>query len=90
MPPRKNLIGMKFGNLLVVGSVGADQWRKTQWKCVCDCGNETIVAGGHRLRTGDVKSCGCLRHDEASNSFELSGQRFGRLVALKRVAALLS
>lgn len=29
------------------------------WKCVCSCGNETIVAGSD-LRSGHTKSCGCL------------------------------
>lgn len=85
MPPRKDLTGMKFGMLLVTGYIAADKWGKTKWVCRCDCGNEAIVPGGHRLRNGDTKSCGCLRHDEAHNSFELTGKRFGRLVVIKRI-----
>ncbi len=30
------------------------------WRCVCDCGNEAIVAGMH-LRSGNTKSCGCRK-----------------------------
>jgi hypothetical protein len=36
-------------------------------KCLCDCGNVTVVATGS-LRRGDTRSCGCLRN-------ELSGKR---------------
>lgn len=32
------------------------------WKCKCDCGNEHVVSGGN-LKSGDVKSCGCLAHE---------------------------
>lgn len=87
MPPRKDLTGMRFGKLVVTGSIGADKWRHTQWLCKCDCGGETISSNGHALRSGDRKSCGCLKHDEAHNSFELTGKRYGRLLVLKRVMA---
>jgi len=29
------------------------------WKCLCDCGNETIVLATN-LRSGNTKSCGCI------------------------------
>lgn len=32
------------------------------WLCRCECGTELIVYGAH-LRTGKVKSCGCLRSE---------------------------
>lgn len=35
---------------------------KIQWKCRCDCGNETIVTG-NSLLSGNTQSCGCLRRD---------------------------
>ena len=34
--------------------------RAVCWKCVCDCGNETIVRAAS-LKKGRTKSCGCLR-----------------------------
>ena len=34
--------------------------KKTHWRCKCECGNETTVWAGN-LKSGDVKSCGCLR-----------------------------
>lgn len=39
--------------------------RKAFWKCICICGNETIVMS-ESLRKGRVKSCGCLKSDKLS------------------------
>ena len=59
-----NLIGMKFGRLTVV-DFDRLQNHKTYWKCVCDCGL-TVVATGNNLRSGNTKSCGCLRREETA------------------------
>lgn len=53
------------------------------WRCKCDCGGEH-VASTAVLRSGDVKSCGCLHKDAMREAGlksreDLSGQRFGRL-----------
>ena len=55
----KNLFGQKFGRLTVVGAAGVDKGRHAMWKCACECGKETIVAG-YNLRSGHIRSCGCL------------------------------
>lgn len=56
-----DLVGQRFGRLLVV-SKAESRDNMTMWKCVCDCGNETIVYGNN-LRRGYTKSCGCYRHE---------------------------
>lgn len=56
----KNLIGKRFGKLIVVGQSNNDKYEKTTWICKCDCGNIKIVSRNH-LMMGNVKSCGCLR-----------------------------
>lgn len=57
-----NLMGMRFGKLTVLRSVGRDKNRNIIWECICDCGNKTIVTATH-LRNNKTKSCGCYRHD---------------------------
>ena len=53
-----DLTGQRYGRLTVVGpaeNVGS----RTAWRCLCDCGRETVVPT-HRLRSGHTKSCGCV------------------------------
>ena len=62
MSKLKDRIGQRYGKLTVTGREPNRQspngnW-KTYWKCVCDCGKETIV-GSCSLEYG-TKSCGCL------------------------------
>lgn len=59
-----NLVGEKYNNLTVVEFSHSDKYKERWYKCVCDCGNET-VAKSSRLRNGNTKSCGCLRVSEA-------------------------
>lgn len=55
-----NEIGNKHGRLLVVERVGSDQFKCALYKCLCDCGNETVVPG-RALRAGNTISCGCAK-----------------------------
>lgn len=73
--------GMRFGRLTVVEKTDQkDKWGKCYlWRCHCDCGKEKLVAST-MLRNGNVRSCGCLQAESREN--DLTGQRFGRLVAL--------
>ncbi len=60
-PARKDYIGRRFGRLTVTGYAGKCGGMH-QWKCVCDCGRETVV-GQTRLQSGKTKSCGCLQSE---------------------------
>lgn len=60
----QDLTGMKFYRLLVLEQIGKNKWGDILWKCLCDCGNFTLVSTKH-LKSGEVKSCGCL-HLEVS------------------------
>lgn len=71
------LEGKTFGRLTVIERVGKQGPHPT-WLCRCECGNETVVQGPS-LRTGQTRSCGCLRL--ANN---LSGKVFGRLTVIER------
>ena len=53
-----DLTGQRFGRLTVIERTGSDCIGQAMWRCRCDCGNMTVVAGGN-LRTGNTRSCGC-------------------------------
>lgn len=64
-----DLTGKKFGRLTVVSRAENSKSGKSRWLCVCECGNECIVHGDS-LKSGNTKSCGCIRreanHDRAT------------------------
>jgi hypothetical protein len=55
-----NLIGLRYGKLVVTERTENDKWGKSQWRCICDCGNKKVIAGSS-LKKGLTNSCGCLR-----------------------------
>ena len=88
MPVKQNLIGKKFNRLLVI-DFAPSRNKRTYWKCRCDCGN-IIEARADQLKSGNTKSCGCLNNETRSklgksHIQDISGQRFGNLIALKRL-----
>lgn len=56
-----DLTGQRFGKLLVLGRAPR-RGRHTYFRCVCDCGNNTVVESAS-LKVGDSKSCGCKRYE---------------------------
>ena len=54
-----DLTGNKYGKLTVISRQPNAPHGVTVWKCKCDCGNTTNVRGNN-LKSGAVKSCGCL------------------------------
>lgn len=52
-----NIAGQRFGRLTVIERVASTK-AQAQWRCVCDCGKETVVCS-QDLRNGHTKSCGC-------------------------------
>lgn len=60
-----NILGKKYGRLLVVARVGSNKNNKIVWKCECDCG-EIIDVIGSALRTGHTLSCGCFNREKSA------------------------
>ena len=58
----KNIIGKRYGRLVVLEYCGS-----SMWKCLCDCGNvvnvRTNSLTGTRINT---RSCGCLHKDKVT------------------------
>lgn len=61
-----NLLGQKFGQLLVIAPSENSANGRTQWKCKCDCGRETITTTKD-LMDGHSTSCGCFSGSKGEN-----------------------
>lgn len=61
----KDIRGQKFQRLTVLDRVGTCRLGRAVWKCLCECG-VTTLADGPSLRTGNTKSCGCLKREIAA------------------------
>lgn len=78
-----DLTGKRFGKLTVIEKHNQDKWGGWNWLCRCDCGNETVVSGGH-LRGLKTKSCGCSRKESKNFSHKMTGSRiYGIWKAMK-------
>ena len=98
MTMEPGIIGQRFGKLVVVAEAPQPENRRTSgpyYLCKCDCGGEKVVAKKLLLQ-GSTRSCGCMRDDhldkvryhvppmhKSYNLDDLTGRRFGRLVAVK-------
>lgn len=85
-----DLTGRKYENFVVVRK-GAGRYTrggqyKATWICKCVCGKEFEV-DGQVIRKGVVRSCGCLRYKDRARFFaDITGQKFGRLTVVRRLA----
>lgn len=91
-----NLAGQKFGRLTVIKQVDdfispTNKKRRSRWQCQCDCGN-IVEVNGADLMSGNTLSCRCYKRDITSETHfeDLTGQRFGMLTIVKRVADYVS
>ncbi|MEA4928593.1 MAG: hypothetical protein VB104_07950 [Candidatus Limiplasma sp.] len=73
--------GMRFGRLTVVSELPERYHKQIVWRCACDCGNATDVPS-HNLRSGRVRSCGCLRREHTAS------MQAGRALGVARKTAL--
>lgn len=55
-----DLVGARFGRLVVQARSGQNNIGHYKWACLCDCGGETEVLGSN-LKRGVTTSCGCAR-----------------------------
>ena len=58
-----DLTGKRFGRLTVLEKV-KEPYRNVRWICRCDCGSIKTY-DGNALKSGNTKSCGCFRIENA-------------------------
>jgi hypothetical protein len=68
------MIGNKFGRLLVLSLNGQDKRGNRLFLCKCDCGCEATKAGW-LLRRGDTTSCGCRKKTVLGENTRTHGAR---------------
>lgn len=91
-----NITGQRFGRLTALKPTkNRNSTGSIMWLCKCDCGTIKEICRVDLNR--GTKSCGCLSREKASRRFiemnkrkyhgkvgkDLTGQRFGKLVAIK-------
>lgn len=81
---RTDITNRRFGRLVAKEYLFDDQRNQACWLFQCDCGNEKILSY-NQVKWGGTSSCGCIRRERAENlnKTDITGQRFGRLIALR-------
>lgn len=76
-----DLTGQRFGRLTVIEKAGVNKHHASLWKCQCDCGGSTVVAGSS-LKIGNTRSCGCIQRKRTQETLTThcgSGTRLHRI-----------
>lgn len=79
---RKDISGQRFSRLVALSYVRTVD-RRAIWKCQCDCGSVIMVAG-KLLRSGNTKSCGCLKLDVLRQRSITHGHTVGSIAGRAR------
>ena len=62
-----DVTGQRYGNLTAVSEHGRDNYGRATWLFRCDCGSSAVL-GLNNVRTGNTKSCGCLKHRKGKDN----------------------
>lgn len=72
-----NVMGERYGRLVVVGEAERTHKGRAQWACLCDCG-ETKIVTSENLRRGSTQSCGCLGAEQRIANGKRSAKPYSR------------
>lgn len=79
----QNLIGKRFGKLLVLERAENNKYNSAQWLCKCDCGKITKTTTC-QLTSGKTKSCGCLKYESRNYTHRMTHTRLHNIWAKMR------
>jgi len=85
----KDLTGMTFGRLTVIGLDSLENCGIRRWKCQCSCGKTLVVAGTSLTRKRSTKSCGCISKEVRiikGRIVDLTNRKFERLTVISRAS----
>lgn len=77
-----DLTDEKFDRLIVTGYAGHKVKpcgvKSLYWWCRCKCGKEGVLVSRTDLRSGDIRSCGCLRAEVSGDKNRTHGEGYNR------------
>lgn len=76
-------IGDVFGKLTVIERVTPVGQKPVKWRCLCSCGNTTVVVTDS-LKRGATKSCGCIHSKQVADRNTKHGKSGTRLYNIWR------
>lgn len=78
-----DLEGQRFGRLTVLAlhPVRASGGG-SRWTCACDCGEHKVIAAKH-LKSGNVRSCGCLSRQSRERHGASGTKMYGLWIAMR-------
>lgn len=77
MAKAKDLVGQRFGRLMVLYDTGERRNREVVWHCQCDCGNELDIRS-KSLVSAHTTSCGCYRRQRVAEVNTVHGMTRGK------------
>lgn len=79
-PPDLSIVGLTYNNLKVISYTDQrNSYGRGLYLCQCLlCGGERLATKANLIR-GEIKDCGCTKHQPRSDTTNLVGRRFGRL-----------
>ena len=76
----KDLVGEKYGKLLVISKADYKIQNKIVYLCKCDCGNDVFVKSCNLTRTTrPTRSCGCINNELNKTRSTKHGMRKNRI-----------
>lgn len=78
-----DITGNRYGRLTVLSRASRKCGKNIMWDVVCDCGNtKQLVASV--MKSGNTKSCGCMREDHYKKiTKDITGKVFNLLTAIE-------
>ena len=65
----KDITGQKIHRLTFLEFVGRNENRNARWKVRCECGTVFEVTASS-VKSGQTKSCGCIRRERCLSGFK--------------------
>lgn len=81
---RKEKIGDKYGKLTITDIIyNYNGTKRTKFICDCDCGKTNILKDASSVRSGHIRSCGCVKG--VSRRKNALGKKFGYLTVIEEI-----